>query len=229
MAIKHYEIDGIGQIRVQKRRGSKSMRLRISNDGTVTIGVPFWVPYKTALDYAKKQQDWILRHRPKSKVLMHGQKIGRTHTLMIEKSDLQKVRVKLREDLIIVSVPRQLDHNHEQVQTAAKKGAKKALIAQSSIISQNLAQLAQEHGYEYRSHNFKFMKSKWGSCNNEKHITLNYRLLDLPNHLVEYVLLHELVHLNHMNHGSEYWAELANMLPNYKSLKKEMRSISLSW
>ena len=83
MAIKHYEIDGIGQIRVQKRRGSKSMRLRISNDGTVTIGVPFWVPYKTALDYAKKQQDWILRHRPKSKVLMHGQKNILLHQTMV--------------------------------------------------------------------------------------------------------------------------------------------------
>lgn len=229
MAIKHYEIDGIGKIRVQKRRGSKSMRLRISNDGVITVGVPFWVPYKTALDYAKKQKDWIIKHRPTKKLLTNNQSIGRHHNLKIITNNSSNVRVVVGTDSIVVSTPAGYDASHEQVQKAAIRGARKALQQQSAVLSERLTYLADIHGYKFKSHDFKFMKSKWGSCNNEKHITLNYRLLDLPDHLVDYVLIHELVHLNHMNHGNHYWEELSLIIPNHKQLRKEMRAIRLSW
>lgn len=229
MAIKHYEVDGIGKIRVQKRRGSKSMRLRISNDGVVTVGVPFWVPYKTALDYAKRQKDWILKHRPAKKILTNNQLIGRHHTLKITSGDSTSIRVSVGAESIVVTKPKGHDESHEQVQKAAVRGARKALRQQSTFLSDRLFYLADMHGYKFKSHDFKFMKSKWGSCNNEKHITLNYRLLDLPNHLVDYVLIHELVHLNHMNHGEDYWDELSLIIPQHKQLRKEMQAIRLNW
>lgn len=230
MAIKHYEIDGIGKIRVQKRRGSKSMRLRISNDGVVTVGVPFWMPYKTALDYAKKQKDWIIKHRPAKKILTNNQLIGRHHTLKIKTNNTSSFRVLVGDDSIVVYVPIGYDdESHDHVQKAAVRGARKALKHQSGVLSERLSFLADMHGYKFKSHDFKFMKSKWGSCNNEKHITLNYRLLDLPDHLVDYVLIHELVHLNHMNHGDNYWEELSSIIPNHKQLRKEMRAVRLNW
>lgn len=229
MAIKNFNVNGIGDIRVQKRRGSRSMRIKLAQDGTITVGIPNWVPYRMAIDYAKKQSEWINRNLPSKKELKHGQKIGKTHTLNIVAISGLRTRVKITESLILVSKPDHIALTDSNFQTALIKGAHNALKKQTYILENEINKIAHNLGYQFNSISFKFMKSKWGSCNANKHITLNYRLLDLPNHLIEYVLVHELVHLNHMNHSSDFWFELSSILPDYKSRKLELKKVQLSW
>ena len=50
--------------------------------------------------------------------------------------------------------------------------------------------------------------------------------MQLPNHLIEYIICHELTHLNHMNHSQDFWTELSAMTPNYKALKNELKTYS---
>lgn len=66
-------------------------------------------------------------------------------------------------------------------------------------------------------------RTRWASCSAKGTISLNLRLLFLPDHLLKYVLLHELSHVREMSHGRRYWAALEALEPNYRSLDAELR------
>ena len=67
-------------------------------------------------------------------------------------------------------------------------------------------------------------KARWGSCDAEGKIKLNWRLTMLPSSLRDYVLIHELCHLREMNHSAAFWRLVAQYCPNYKTLRKELKS-----
>lgn len=59
-------------------------------------------------------------------------------------------------------------------------------------------------------------KTKWGSCNSNKKLTFNYRLAMTPPELIDYVVVHELCHILHMNHDRSFWRKLGSIIPDYK-------------
>lgn len=73
-----------------------------------------------------------------------------------------------------------------------------------------------------------FFKSRWGSYSSTQILSLNARLLYLPIHLVDYVIIHELCHIKKLNHSREFYALLQEKLPHYKILEKEFKSIELA-
>ena len=78
-----------------------------------------------------------------------------------------------------------------------------------------LAQLATRYGFSYNRVVIKNNISNWGSCSSKKNINLNLRLVTLPQDLQDYVMLHELCHLRHLNHGPEFHALLDNLCSDY--------------
>ncbi len=68
-------------------------------------------------------------------------------------------------------------------------------------------------------------KTIWGSCSGSKDISLNYKLLFLPQPLVRYVLIHELCHTKHMNHSNKFWQLVESKEPNYKELDPQLRDV----
>lgn len=69
-------------------------------------------------------------------------------------------------------------------------------------------------------------KSRWGSCNSRGEIRLNWRLLQAPPHIINYVICHELSHLKEMNHSAKFWAVVNSICPDYKSAEKELKHLS---
>ena len=66
-------------------------------------------------------------------------------------------------------------------------------------------------------------RTRWGSCNSKREIRLNWRLLQAPPHLINYVICHELAHLKEMNHSAKFWAVVASIYPDYKAAEKELK------
>ena len=66
-------------------------------------------------------------------------------------------------------------------------------------------------------------KTRWGSCSFKDRISFNYYLMKLPLNMVEYVVVHELAHIEHKNHSSNFWSLVEFYLPNYKDIVKELR------
>ncbi|MBP5493190.1 MAG: M48 family metallopeptidase [Clostridiales bacterium] len=71
------------------------------------------------------------------------------------------------------------------------------------------------------------MSSRWGSCSSKGNISLNVYLLDVEPELFEYVLIHELSHLYHMNHSRAFWAQVARYCPDYKACRAALRKYEI--
>ena len=68
-------------------------------------------------------------------------------------------------------------------------------------------------------------KTRWGSCSSRGVISLNWRLMLVPGHLADYVLVHELCHLRHLDHSPAFWSLVASVLPEHRRLRAELRDI----
>ena len=71
-------------------------------------------------------------------------------------------------------------------------------------------------------------QSRWGSCSSQGSIRLNWRLLQAPPHIINYVICHELAHLKEMNHSAKFWAVVNSIYPEYKKAEKELKQLSPS-
>lgn len=68
-------------------------------------------------------------------------------------------------------------------------------------------------------------RSRWGSCSALGNLNFNYKLLFLPPHLCDYIVVHELCHLQELNHSSQFWSLVAKTMPEYKKYIQELRNI----
>jgi hypothetical protein len=73
----------------------------------------------------------------------------------------------------------------------------------------------------------KNLKSRWGSCSSRGNLNFNYKILFLPPHLADYIVVHELCHLKHFNHSQDFWALVAETTPHYKPLRAMLRKTHL--
>lgn len=88
-------------------------------------------------------------------------------------------------------------------------------------------ELAQEHGFKIKKIILRNQKSIWGSCSVDNKISLNSKLIYLRNELIDYVILHELVHTIVKNHSKSFWGKLKEILPNYHELNNELKKYRL--
>lgn len=225
MASKTLDIPEIGKVTVTKRRNARSLRIKLTADGNVQATIPTYIPYMAAKTYILSHKQWINEERGKrTQVLKDGQKIGRLHTLCLVRDDTHtnpKTRVTSNQ----VIVRHSSYEAHADVQQAAKKAAIRALKLQARhFLPKRLRDIAMREGYSYKSVTVKQLKSRWGSCNQHKEITLNIFLMELPIELIDYVILHELAHTNHLHHGREFWGEMNEHTNNQaKALRKQMK------
>lgn len=69
-------------------------------------------------------------------------------------------------------------------------------------------------------------QARWGSCSSRGEVRLNWRLLQAPPHIINYVVCHELAHLKEMNHSARFWAIVESIFPDYKRAEKELKALS---
>jgi len=86
--------------------------------------------------------------------------------------------------------------------------------------------LAVKYGFQYNRVFIKNQKTRWGSCSGKNNINLNVNLVRLPNELIDYTILHELVHTRIKNHGQRFWAQLDRLLGDAKQLDKALNEYS---
>ncbi|MFH0854586.1 MAG: SprT family zinc-dependent metalloprotease [bacterium] len=89
-----------------------------------------------------------------------------------------------------------------------------------------LAHYNQFYNFKYNKILAKNHKYRWGSCSTRGNLNFNYRILFLPSELADYIIVHELCHLQEMNHSKRFWNLVGKTSPDYRKLVKELRQIA---
>ena len=86
-----------------------------------------------------------------------------------------------------------------------------------------LHELAARHGLSVSRVTIRNQRSRWGSCSRARAIALNFRLVQMPPDVCDYVLIHELMHLRQQNHGPRFWALVERACPDYREAERWLR------
>ena len=93
--------------------------------------------------------------------------------------------------------------------------------ARKKLVSR-LNELSGQHGFSYNKVFMRNQKTRWGSCSGKNNISLNMKLVRLPYEMIDYVLLHELVHTRIKNHTNEFWTELNRLVGDAKKIDRRL-------
>ena len=118
-----------------------------------------------------------------------------------------------------------------RVRRRRRKGSRKEYLrlreAARTLVHERLMHFKAIYGLSYKKVAIRNTTSRWGSCSKAGNLNFNYRLILLPPHLADYVIVHELCHLAEFNHSKNFWALVARTVPEYTTRKKELKQIQL--
>lgn len=141
-----------------------------------------------------------------------------THTSeFLAKRFLKTNREMIREKLPVKDPATQRARDYQK-----KMLAKKA----KEYLPYRLEYYAKLYGYTYEKCRLTHANTRWGSCSSNRTISLNIGLMNVPEPLRDYVILHELAHLNHMDHSKAFWAEVGSHDKRYKEHEKKLKLFS---
>lgn len=106
-------------------------------------------------------------------------------------------------------------HTEEEIQ-AYKQVA-------SKIVQERLSYFNAYYNFVYKNVTIKNVITRWGSCSSKGNLNFNYKIALLPPELSDYIVVHELCHLQEMNHGKNFWNLVEKQIPNHKELRKRLR------
>jgi predicted metal-dependent hydrolase len=218
----------------KKRKGVKRLTIRINKKGQIFLTMPYFVSFREAEKFLLSKQDWIentlskIKEANPSQEFSYG-KILETHfhSIFIEKTDKMSFSQKQSLDNLSIYIPEKEDIFTEKAQHYIRSSSIELLRREAKkYLPHRLRLLAEKYSYSFCEVRIKNMKTRWGSCSSKNNINLNLHLMRLPYSYIDYVLLHELVHTVHKNHGEEFWNELNRVSPSAFRLSKIIRKIS---
>lgn len=232
MAEKHILYADIGTIIFVKDKRAKGIRITVNRQRGVKVTMPGHVPFNYAISFVEQKKDWIRKSIEKfsiSGIQATLFKPGvdfpmRYHYINFCENNESNLEVKVLKGCIQIIYPDEEllvseKGQHvirEAIEFALRKEAKQYLPLRVEI-------LARKYGFTFNQVRVKNLKSRWGSCSAQNNINLNIHLMRLPEALSDYVILHELAHTVHKNHGKQFWLMLDNISGNGKKWSKEMR------
>ncbi|MFA7319779.1 MAG: SprT family zinc-dependent metalloprotease [Parcubacteria group bacterium] len=93
------------------------------------------------------------------------------------------------------------------------------------IAEKKLQHFNLEYGYQWKKVAIRNTRTRWGSCSSSGNLNFSYRIIYLPAHLCDYIVVHELCHLGQFNHSAKFWNLVAQAVPDYKGRRREIKQM----
>lgn len=95
------------------------------------------------------------------------------------------------------------------------------------VILPRVAELARQTGFGYCRAVIRGQRSRWGSCSSRGNLSFNWRLIKVPDFVIDYVIVHELTHTQIMDHQKEFWRKLGEVIPDWKKARTWLRNTAM--
>ncbi|HEX2921903.1 MAG TPA: SprT family zinc-dependent metalloprotease [Bacteroidales bacterium] len=207
----------------------RTIGISIRPDATVIVRVPFRTSERTIKDIVDQKAAWIIKHTTKFLDNVNKRQLinytngemhlfrGKNNNLVIKESLRQYCR--FNDGFIEIGTNR--PRNNETIKRILYSGYKKEAEKVFPVLVNQVSEIT---GLKPACLRTRTMKRRWGSCSSKGIITLNTDLIRLADEFIIYVITHELCHLKHHNHGTGFYALLASYIPEWKKIRKEIRS-----
>jgi len=194
--------------------------LRLRPDGTARVTIPRGGTLAGAQQFVARQRDWLERARDQlasRPARLRSWSVGtcilfRGADVVIESVANDAVRLGLE----VVSVADAAADLRPEIEQHLR-----ALAARE--LPPRVLAYAGQHQLQVSRITVRNQRSRWGSCSRRGTISLNWRLIQSPEFVQDYIILHELMHLRQMNHSARYWREVATVCPDYLSAERWLK------
>lgn len=211
------------------------MTLSVRPFRPVRLTIPYSLSYSSATSFIKEKKEWIIHSKEKISKTENKRTVfnldsefkTRERSLKFEVSKSSKDQIRITKNSIIVSYVNKNEITTEEMQAFIRKGITEAFrIEAKNYLPERTSFLSKKTGFKYNKLSVRNAKTRWGSCSGTNNISLNINLMRLPDHLIDYVILHELCHTVEKNHSINFWTLLDKVSGKAKALDKELKQFS---
>jgi len=232
MKVKSLYVQDIGEIDFVKNKRAKYLRITIKPSGKIRVTMPGNCTYAQATDFVTQKTANIKKHLEKINVKkqVFDEKSDfniRNYKLKLLKHPKDTCEYFIQESALKFYYPDSSDLTDSHVQTGIKTALIELMRKEAKeYLPARVEEIARKYNFSYKKVFVKNLKTRWGSCSSVNNINLNLHLMRLPEHLTDYVILHELVHTKEKNHGKNFYNLLENFVKNSKQLDRELKAYS---
>jgi predicted metal-dependent hydrolase len=227
---------GDNRITYRVRRSARrrtTLQITLDPEVGVVVSVPKRTSAKAIREFVAARAGWIVRRaservlRPEPRQFVDGETLpylGRPAPLHVQPGAGARVSIDLREGMFCIVAPLRLDG-------ADRRAAiERALIAWyrkrgAEEFAGRVERWSQVAGYRPKAVLVRDQRRRWGSCGADGTLRFNWRLILADPTLIDYVVVHELAHLQARGHGKEFWAEVARLMPDYQVHRRTLREV----
>lgn len=228
---KKFILEGIGEIEFVRSRNARNISIQVRPFASVKVVIPHYSSIEEAERFLRTKLDWLRKTVAKKNKAERGFTVFDTttefatveHKLVLLAEERKNINILVNNGIIQIKYPAQANVKHPLIQQCIRKGIEEAWRIEANIyLPARTHELAIQFGFKFKSISVRNSKSRWGSCSVKNDITLSIHCIRLPQRLIDYVILHELVHTIHKDHSDNYHRELERVLPGEKELSKEI-------
>jgi predicted metal-dependent hydrolase len=213
------------------RSKRKTIAILVRDDGKVIVRAPLRAPERVIKAFIESKSGWINEKKAlalqrvvlPARQFSNGEKFWLLGTqIPLRVVENQSTTLTLHDEFLL----------SRKAQTQALKLFEKWYKTRAlQVLSERVDLYTARHGFQYEKLRITSARTRWGSCSSRGTLSFTWRLVMAPLEVVDYVVIHELAHLKIKNHSALFWAEVARLMPAYKSgrdwLKKNGRLLTL--
>ena len=202
---------------------ARHYRLTLRKDGVAVATVPARGTEREARAFVEQHHDWLARARARHARKPRVAEVWTTGTSVLWRGELTEIRHTLAGDRPVVCLAADLfrvpSFDGDLRPALEAHFARRAKIE----LPARTWELAAETGADVKHVTVRNQRSRWGSCSAGGTISLNWRLVQTPDSVRDYIIYHELMHLREMNHSDRFWARVQAVCPGWRDAEQWLK------
>lgn len=206
----------------------KTLSIKIDRTGKLIVSAPKYIDKNLIFKFLNEKEKWIIEKQNaiKSTMDINNDLFNYDQILFLGKK-YNVVPIKNQGEILLTEGTLCIPQKNMFSTKKITESLKKWYIQNAEVILiDRTKELLNHLNLKYKSISIINSKVKWGMCDSKKNIYLNYKLLFLSHSLIDYVIMHEIIHLIELNHSKKFYNELKRVLPDYKARQQQLKKCS---